>query len=261
MKLAPFVIFIGFLGTNVFLVGEDLDPIYLFMKYFPLIEEIIRLAIGLHSDLQIRDHWLLYPSRVFVTLLGCILFWAIVALFVLAITALIIFVHDMMNYLIAVATLNGEQPIPWHLIKVIVKRYKETQIFVRNLNNLVRAYVGRWLMCINVLSISLSFASIRFLRTMDFLYIIYMPMLSLLMYLGTYIFLGIFAELALLPEQLIRECGKRVRSRRIMRVLHSLYKFRLKLDHVNIRRCFIPAYFKNCLDNITTLLLSSFGGR
>ncbi len=273
IKLAPLVIFVGFLGTNVFLVGEDLDPIYLFLKYFPLFEKIIEFVLGLPCNSGIRNHWLLFPGRISVTFLGCLVFWGIWTYILLASGAFITNVHDMMKYLIDIVTsretihmtschsrcfTQQSTDSSGHvMMRVVIRRYKQTQVFVRELNNLVRKSLGVWLMCGNTLTIVLAFASIRYMHTMDFLFLIYMPVLSALLNLATYVFLGMVADLAMLPEKLIKECERKVKDKRNARVLLSLYRFRLKLDQVNIRRSFITAYFKNCLDNVSTFLLST----
>lgn len=271
LKVAPVVIFVGFLGTNVFLVSEDLDPVYLFLKYFPLYERIIELIIGLQPNSNIKMHWILYPSRITVTFLGCLLFWGGICLTTLALGTWIMLVQDMITYLIQIAngsvyspnskipsTVTTEQfEISGYLIRLIIHRYKQTQIFVRAVNDLVKRTASVWMMCGNTLTIVLAFASIRYMHTMDFLYLVYMPVLSVLLNLGTYVLLGMIADLAAFPERLILECKRKVKERKNLRLIKSLYKFRLKFDQVNIRRSFITAYFKHCLDNIATLLLST----
>lgn len=227
------------------------------MKFFPLFEQIIQFVLGLKSDVRIKEHWLLYPGRAILPFVGCLVFWVFLSLLCLGLLAIIIMVHDMMNYLIGIAVGSREKLISFRRMRIIVQRYKEIQILVRKLNNFMREYAGRWLMCLNILSILLTYAAVRYCRTMEFLYIVYMPFSSLLLNVALYICLGLIAELALFPERVIRECGKRVRNRKNMRVLNSLYRFRLKLDYVNIHKSFITAYFKNCLDNTATLLLST----
>lgn len=106
-KVAPLVIFVGFLGTNIFLVTEDLDPVYLFLKYFPLLERIIELIIGLQPHSNIKSHWIIYPARIFVTFLGWLLFWGCVCLATLALGTWIILVQDMMTY-VSYTTCKGK---------------------------------------------------------------------------------------------------------------------------------------------------------
>lgn len=184
------------------------------------------------------------------------------------------FVIDMVEYLISVSKGHGtvirchpsmtrsQEPIQiqLYLIRVIIRRYLQLQIFVQEMNNLIKFHSTVWIITFVVMTVTVNYASVKSTvsSSTEILYIVYMPMCACLLNLTTYLNLGMIVDLALLPENLIAECRHRIKFRRNKRLLDSLFKFRLKVGKVNVKRSFVTVYFKTCLDGTVTLLLARF---
>lgn len=203
---------------------------------------------------------------------GCVQFWSFTPLAILAFGSMTSFVTDMLDYLISVAKGHGtvirchssitltEEPIQiqLYLIQVIIRRYLQLDIFVREINNLIKVHSTIWALTFCTLTVIVNFVSIKFICSSEsnFLYSVYMPTCAFLLNLTSYLNLGMIADLSLLPEQLIGECRKRVKFKGNMRLLNSLFKFGLRIHQIQVKRSFVAAYFKTCLDGTVTLLLS-----
>lgn len=272
IKLAPITIAIGFLGTNKFLLQENLDPVYLLLKFYPPLETFIQSRFQVSPEIYNRDIFLLLPLRFGVTFAGCLIFWALISGLTLGLGAMMMLVHDMMQYLLEISMGKYLTPMTCHasitatkedcdiflnLDTVIIRRYKETQIFVRLLNNLAKEYTYVLLMITNLLGIVITFAAIQYASSIDFIFTVYMPMLSILLNISVYIILGMMCAMGELSKRLVLQCRRRIRTKKNERRLNSLYLFHLKVDQINVTRSFITGYFKHCTDNVVTLLLSA----
>lgn len=256
----PIVIVIGFIGTNKFLNGADLDPLYLILKHFPLFNDIIQYLAsrlipidGLVID---KDHWLLVPARYFFTMAGCTLFWGLAGFTILGAGSIMGFINEILKCLIWSIGVNVHETKTYSNYKFF-HEYKKLCILVNEINNLIMFSISLLMIAIGALMMTVNFTSLRFMNTLTFLYTVYFPALAILQTAVMYILLGMIAEIAHFAEEFKLVFWKRIHFKGEQRMLKSLYLFRLKLNQVNIRRRFVTEYFKNCLDNTMAFLIYS----
>lgn len=252
-------------GCNTFMISSNLDPCFLFFNYFPELGTLLTHMLGFRPNAYI-----LILCRVLPITLGCVVVWAMFAVVILAFGSLTVFVHDMMLYLIGVVKGSGlvikchpsstysQEPIqiPLYLVKLIIKHYKHMQIYVRELNNVMHTYAGLWVLTIAIITVIWNYGTIYYISTISFMFTLFLPCIDLMLNLAPYILLGMVADLGAYPEILVRECKSRVRNKQNVRLLNSLYLFRVKVDQIRVRRDFIAVFFKFVTDNTVTLLLS-----
>lgn len=142
-----------YIGMNTAIVTEKLDPVYLYMKHCFVLDDLAQYILGIN-----RDHYFIYLFRLGVTSIGGLIFCTLIAVLLLALATLVILVNESMQYLINVAIMSTTRAytrneMPIRQAKLILRRYKHLQIYVRELNNLMHSHAGIWVatfsLCIN----------------------------------------------------------------------------------------------------------------